>query len=316
MSKVSVLMPTYNFARYLGEAIESVLTQDHDDFELLIVDDCSKDNSAEIIKSYAARDKRIRFQINSPNLGMVPNWNLCMEMARGDYLKFVFGDDKLCRPDALRKMVSLIEQNSSVTLVASARNILDENSKVIDVWDHLGKAGVKRGLDVIVQCLDETRNVIGEPSAVLFRKRDACRGFNPRYRQIVDQEFWFHLLEKGDLAYTPEPLCAFRTHPTQQTAVNRAAQVGERESIELLAEYFAKPEIKERSGRRIVFNNLYRLERNRRKIGAPESELEQKLRTDLGDFWYRVFWFRYKMLRPFENLRRSIRKRANRRRKL
>src|SRR3974377_931912 len=98
--KVSVLVPTYNYARYLPEAIESVLEQDFQDFEVLISDDCSTDGSAEVIARYAAKDSRIRFKIHPANLGMVENWNWCLSEARGDYIKFLFGDDRLAGREA------------------------------------------------------------------------------------------------------------------------------------------------------------------------------------------------------------------------
>ena len=75
---VSVLIPTYNYARYLPVAIESVLAQDFHDLEVVIVDDCSQDDSAEVIRHYAGLDPRIRFHLNRQNLGLVPNWNFCL----------------------------------------------------------------------------------------------------------------------------------------------------------------------------------------------------------------------------------------------
>ena len=93
--RVSVLIPTFNYARYLPEAIESVMQQDFREFELLIADDASTDASADIICHYAAKDARIRFTIHSRNLGMVANWNWCLSEAKGEYVKFLFGDDRL-----------------------------------------------------------------------------------------------------------------------------------------------------------------------------------------------------------------------------
>ena len=101
--KISVLVPTYNYARYLPQTIESILRQTHSNFELLISDDASTDGSAEIIRHYADRDSRIRFMIHPTNLGMVANWNWCLQQARGDYVKFVFGDDLLTRVRQFKK---------------------------------------------------------------------------------------------------------------------------------------------------------------------------------------------------------------------
>jgi glycosyltransferase involved in cell wall biosynthesis len=81
--RVSVLIPTYNYGRYLAEAIESVLAQDFLDLELLIVDDCSTDNTREVIQPFCDRDARVHFTVNSTNLGMVNNWNHCLKQARG-----------------------------------------------------------------------------------------------------------------------------------------------------------------------------------------------------------------------------------------
>src|SRR5258705_715717 len=133
-SRVSILIPAYKFARYLPETIESVLEQDYPNFEVFISDDCSQDGSDEIIARYAARDTRIRTHVHSPNLGMVKNWNFCLDQARGEYIKFVFGDDKLASRQALSKLVRLLEMNPSATMAVSARRVIDANSSVIDLW--------------------------------------------------------------------------------------------------------------------------------------------------------------------------------------
>ncbi len=98
------------------------------------------------------------------------------------------------------------------TLAVSGRLILDEQSRAVEIWDELGAPGLKPGREVIVRCLRRDRNLIGEPSAVMFRRAAGLRGFDPAWRQLIDQEMWFHLLSAGDLAYDPEPLCAFRQH--------------------------------------------------------------------------------------------------------
>src|SRR5579872_9503 len=196
--KVSVLIPTYNYARYLPEAIESVLEQDFPDYELLIVDDCSQDESPEVIRRYAAMDNRIRCCINPSNLGMVANWNHCLSQAKGDYIKFLFGDDKLADRQALGKLVRMLDDHPSAVLAISARHIIDDNSRVIELCDHLGAGGLHPGLNVITRCLETNANLVGEPSVVLFRKQAAARGFSGQFRQIPDLEMWLHLLEKGN----------------------------------------------------------------------------------------------------------------------
>ena len=104
---------------------------------------------------------------------MVRNWNWCLSQARGEYIKFLFGDDKPASREALGKLLQLLETNASVALAASARHVVGEHSEVLETWDDFRQPGVHHGTEVIAQCLEQDRNLIGEPSAALFRRR--CR---------------------------------------------------------------------------------------------------------------------------------------------
>jgi len=148
-------------------------------------------------------------------------------------VKYLFGDDLLCSPQALGRLVALLDADPRIVLAASARRIIDEHSRPVDVWNEFRAARRWAGTAVIGRCLEENYNLIGEPSAVLFRRAAASRGFNPQWRQLVDLEMWLDLLLQGDFAYDPEPLCAFRRHEQQQTVVNRRARVGPDEHLQL-----------------------------------------------------------------------------------
>jgi len=303
-------MPTYNYASFLPEAIASVLAQDFQDFELLILDDCSTDNTAELVKPFCARDARVRFAVNPANLGMVPNWNQCLKQARGRHIKFLFGDDKLSDPQALTKLLALLQNNPAAMLAASARTILDAQSNVIEISRTLPD-GRHNGRKIIAACLIENGNLIGEPSAVLFRKTDAERGFDTAYRQLVDTEMWFHLLERGDLVYTREPLCAFRRHAAQQTAVNNA-NYSIKEQLMLVSAYGAKPWMPTRQRLDI----LYRARRGLRRDPDAEPqllELERQYASSQGQPEYFAARMKYTFVRPLENLKRSLQKRWSRR---
>jgi len=306
--KVSVLIPTYNYARYLPEAIESVLQQEFADFEVLIADDCSTDHSAAIIQDFARRDSRIRYQFHSPNMGMVANWNWCLQQARGDYVKYLFGDDRLAGPQSLGTLVAALDAAPTATLAASARYVLDEQSRIVDLWNPLS-TGLHRGAAVIMQCLAQDQNLIGEPTAVMFRRHQGQRGFHPAYRQLVDLEMWFHLLESGDLVYIAEPLCCFRRHSRQQTVVNERDRVGQYEGLQLLATYAAKPGLsKEALLRHALFIQVYHARKARRR-DPRRFALAQPLQRQLGWPWYLVYWVRRRLTQPFKNLRRAIRQR-------
>src|SRR5688572_16156987 len=92
---VSICMPTYNAAEYLHDAIASALAQTFSDFELLIVDNCSTDNTLEIVAEFARSDSRIRVVRNPSNVGLVGNFNRCLIGARGEWVKFLLADDLL-----------------------------------------------------------------------------------------------------------------------------------------------------------------------------------------------------------------------------
>ena len=106
---VSVLMTVYNREKYIAEAIESVLASSYTNFELIIVDDQSKDKSVEIAKNYEAKDNRIKVYINEKNLGDYPNRNQAASYAKGKYIKYLDSDD-LIYPHGLQVMVEAMEQ--------------------------------------------------------------------------------------------------------------------------------------------------------------------------------------------------------------
>jgi len=242
--KVSICMPNYNFAQYLPEAIESVLKQSYSNFEFIIIDNCSTDNSAEIIKRYAESESRIQFSVNEYNVGLVNNLNLCLKKAQGDYIKFLFSDDMLASDKAVEKMVSVLDSDQEIALVATSRYLIDDRSAIKKVLSQYQGKTEYAGTEIIQDCLIEQKNKIGEPSVVMFRRKHIGRGFDGRYRQAVDLEMWFRILEQGKFSYLNEPLCSFREHPRQQTLVNISDVSVIEEPFLLLQDYADKPYVK------------------------------------------------------------------------
>jgi glycosyltransferase involved in cell wall biosynthesis len=307
--KISVLVPTYNYARFLPEAIESILAQEFTDYELIVSDDASTDESAGIIRRYAARDPRLRAEIHPANLGMVANWNWCLQQARGEYVKYLFGDDLLCSPQALGRLAALLDADPRVVLAASARRIVDEHSRPVDVWNEFRATGRLAGRTVIARCLKENYNLIGEPSAVMFRRATAARGFDPQWRQLVDLEMWLDLLLQGDFAYDPEPLCAFRRHEQQQTVVNRRARIGPDEHLQLALRHL-DVFLTGANGRPGTYGQrraLFRLLHYHRKhaVPTPENDAARALLLDrFSILSYFVCWAQHRVTKPFSNLGR------------
>lgn len=130
MPKISIVLPTYNGERFLSKSIESVLNQNEKDLELIIVNDCSTDKTAEIIASYAQNDKRIRVITNPVNKKLPASLNEGFKQARGKYLTWT-SDDNYYLPNALQKMSLYLDNHSDVSFVYANFDIVDENGKVI-----------------------------------------------------------------------------------------------------------------------------------------------------------------------------------------
>lgn len=305
---VSVCMPTYNGAKFVAEAIESVLHQDFADFELLIIDDCSSDETGEIIERFCRQDARVRAIYNSSNLGMVENWNACLVRARGRYLHYLFGDDLISSPDALSRMVEILENNRSVSLVASSRHLIDSRSERRGLISFFGNGSVTDGSSVIRRCLLEQKNLIGEPSVVMFRREDALRGFDARYRQFVDLEMWFHLLEQGSFAFIGEPLASFRVHDAQQTRKNVAALLHVEEMFMLLDEYLQRVPLKMSSAvvAFLRYNLNYRIWKAHKNGIVSLDEAKKRIGRRLNFNRFLFFMPAYKIFSPLWKLGKAL----------
>lgn len=116
MPRVSVIMPAYNVEKYIGEAIKSILNQTFTDFELIIINDGSTDDTASIIKQYAKKDKRIKFVNNKDNRGFIARLNDCLDIATGEYVAKMDSDD-ISLPSRLEKQVEFLDNNPDYGMV-------------------------------------------------------------------------------------------------------------------------------------------------------------------------------------------------------
>src|SRR5689334_19835687 len=121
---VSIVLPTYNGARYLRESLDSILAQTHESWQLVVVDDGSADETPQIIAEYAARDARIESIRHERNQGMARGLNNGFAAARGDYLTWT-SDDNRYKPSALADMVAFLEERADVGLVYTDYTVID-----------------------------------------------------------------------------------------------------------------------------------------------------------------------------------------------
>lgn len=212
---VSVLIPTYNYARFLDEAIQSVLDQTYQHFEIVIVDNNSTDDTAQVVSKYLS-DNRVKYYRNERNLGLVGNWNKCVEYASGEFVKFLMADDKF-KPELLEEFLDIMKRYPKVALVTSNSEMFGARSKP-RISDFIG---LQNGKDMIFRCLNQgSGNLIGEPTTVMIRKKDLDQvgEFKTDYTCLVDLNMWLRLLDCGDAYFIAKNLSYFRVHNNQQSA--------------------------------------------------------------------------------------------------
>ena len=131
---VSIGLPVYNGMPFLPAAIDTLLEQTWEDFELVVSDNASTDETPEVLRSYAAHDRRIRLHFNETNLGAAPNYNRVFEQSRGKYFKWAAADDT-CAPSAIEKCVDALNANRELVLCYPRSKQIDSEGNVSDLFN-------------------------------------------------------------------------------------------------------------------------------------------------------------------------------------
>jgi glycosyltransferase involved in cell wall biosynthesis len=236
---VSICIPTYEHGAFIGQAIESALAQSHTDIEVVVSDNRSTDNTRDVVERLQRRDSRVRYEPVPEHLTMQENFNRCLALARGEYVKFLSADD-LLEPGCVERLLGALQGRPNVKLAACARRTFGDGAVHTRVLRYAEGEVVCGGQAAIRKCFF-LGNLIGEPTAVMFRHADAQRGFSPRYLQLVDLEMWFRLLENGEFAFVPEVLCGIREHDAQATRQSLASGRVSADKELLFAEFSGKP---------------------------------------------------------------------------
>jgi len=221
MPKVSVIIPNYNHARFLRKRIDSALQQTFQNFEMILLDDCSTDDSRSILSSYAA-DPRVTIEFNDANSGSTfKQWNKGVRLARGEYVWIAESDD-YADPRFLERLVAVLDGDPQVVFAycrswrVSANDELDGYADyyLADIDPHRWTA------DYFADGVEECRNYfvritpVPNASAVVFRKAlyDQVGGADESFRMCGDWKLWAAMALIGKVAYLGEPLNYFRFH--------------------------------------------------------------------------------------------------------
>jgi glycosyltransferase involved in cell wall biosynthesis len=222
MPKVSIVLPNYNYARYLDERIQSILNQTYTDFELIIADDASTDNSLEVIDQYTG-DSRVKTMFFTENSGLpYKRWNDGSAQAEGEYILFAGADDS-CHPTLLERLVEKMDANPSVGIAYTQSLEIDGEGNPIRtlnvLTDNLDKERWKHDYVETGKnecCYMLIRNTIPNASAVMLKRQkfEEVGRFDEASRLVADWILWSKMLLVSDIAYIAEPLNYFRTHGT------------------------------------------------------------------------------------------------------
>ncbi len=208
--EVSVVMSCYNCAFWLKEAIASVLAQTYANYELILVDDGSTDETAQIIRKYRDQDKRI-IAIFKRNTGLADSLNTAIAQARGSWIARIDADD-LCEPARLKKQVSFLEGHPQVVLLGSGFMEIDDRGR--ELSEHLYPSDHR----ILVSHLQRLQSFFPHSSAIFSRRVIQGLGpYNTLFRKAQDWELWLRISERGRIACLRECLVRVRKHRQQIT---------------------------------------------------------------------------------------------------
>jgi len=200
----SVLIANYNNGKYLEECLSSIMAQTCSNWEIVLVDDASTDDSKNIYRKFAA-DKRIKIITNVKNKGCGYTKRKCVEIAQGDICGFVDADDAIVE-DALELLIRYHGENPDVSIVYSTHYICDENLKPQKVADYVGK------IPCGVKSWSIARPVISHFASFKRSKYLATKGISPIYHKAVDKDLYYKLEYTGPVLFINKPLYYYRHH--------------------------------------------------------------------------------------------------------
>lgn len=203
---VSVIIPTYNAAEYIEESIRSALSQTERNFELLVFDNASLDNTKEVVESI--HDERIKFQRNERNIGFAGNANLGLRKAKGKYLCYLGADD-IWEETFLENMLLLMEANRSMSFSHGSAIWIDEHGNQYGGMSG-GWENVTKGEKAFLDCFDR-----GFCFSTLMMRTDIVKRIGPldeSWKEIADTWLFLKLCLEGDVGYLDKPLVRYRVH--------------------------------------------------------------------------------------------------------
>lgn len=210
MPQISINIITYNRAQYLEESINSVLKQNFQDWELIIIDDASTDNTSDILKTYTIKDERIKIFKTTSRLSISQVRNLALSHSRGKYIAILDSDDSWSDPEKLTKQYNFLENNPKYILVGSGAILItntgEEREKIL-----------KPSTDEEIRKNFFIKNPIFHSSVMYHREPViSLSSYKEEFTGVEDFDLWLRLGKIGSLYNFPEYLIKYRLHPDNQ----------------------------------------------------------------------------------------------------
>ncbi len=215
---ITIVVATYNRSAYLGEALDSILTQDFELLTVVVADNASTDETPRIVEGIES--PKVHYVRRERNLGWIENFNRALADVETEYVG-IFGDDDRMLPGALRRAVQVFDEHPSVGMVHTAFDVIDERGRVLSTREHWMGAQdddvVERGPAMIRRTMPLWSGICSS-SVVMRSKAIPAGGYDPVDGEFADYTLWQRIALDWDVAFVAEPGLQLRTHPGQLSA--------------------------------------------------------------------------------------------------
>ncbi|MBR3148450.1 MAG: glycosyltransferase family 2 protein [Alphaproteobacteria bacterium] len=212
--RISVIMPAYNSEKYIGEAIESILNQTFKDFELIIINDGSTDNTAKIVKEYAKKDKRINFVDNKKNQGLISVLNQGIDLCRGEYIARMDSDD-ISLPTRFAKQIEYMDAHHECGVLGTWFQCFGNSTAKVRHPERIK----------ILNILHDQH--VGHPTVMVRKSVMDNYGFyyDANYKHAEDFELWSRMVFVTEIRNLPEILLKYRWGNTNVSVLHATEQL-------------------------------------------------------------------------------------------
>jgi len=225
--RVSFVIANYNYGRYVAQAIDSLLAQTFTALELIVIDDCSTDDSRAILQRYAT-EPRVRLLFHSTNQRNIRSYNEGLALARGEFVGIVCADDFCLRPDAVERQVAIFDAHPEVGFVYSAQTYVDEHGVTFRLMQPWTTDYVRDGLAEFADLA--FRNYVPNTGTLVRRvAHDRLGLYDPELPHAGDWDLWLRVATAFEVGYLAEPMYAYRFHGSNLSVAGHSPRQANRE---------------------------------------------------------------------------------------